>query len=78
MNAALTHFHRSATGTVLSWPGDMLGYQDFQEPIPSGKPLPKLSLLLSGRRPQLRLLTYRGKIQVDLRRSTSVPQTQAP
>ena len=78
MNAAMKNFYRSATGAVLSWSGDPLGHQDFQECLRSKNPLLKLSLLLSGRQPSLRLLPYRGKIQVNLRRSTSVPQTQAP
>ncbi len=78
MNAALTIFYRSTTGTVLSWLGDTLGYHGFQEPMRSGKPLTKLSLLLSGREPSLRLLVYRGKIQVNSRRPASAPQTQAP
>ena len=78
MNAALSNFCRSATGTVLSWPGDPLGHQQFSEALPSRISPPKLSFLLSGGQPGLRLLTYRFKIQVSLRRPTSVPQTQAP
>jgi hypothetical protein len=78
MNAALSIFWRSVIGTVLSWPGDRLGYQEVQEALAAELHVAPLSFLLSGMQRGLRLVTYGGKFQVSWVCRLSTSQTQAP
>ena len=75
MNAALKTFARSTTGTLLSWSDDRHAERDFQGASWSKELLLKLSVLLFATHHDLRQLNSSEKIQVDSRRSASVPQT---